>query len=46
MDLREKGCGGMNWIVLVQYRDQWRALVNTVRTFGFRKMLRSSSVAM
>jgi hypothetical protein len=22
--------GGMNWIDLVQNRDQWRALVNTV----------------
>jgi hypothetical protein len=30
MDLREIGCGGMDWIDLAQYRDQWRALVNTV----------------
>jgi hypothetical protein len=30
MDLREIGWGGMNWINLVQDRDQWRALVNTV----------------
>jgi hypothetical protein len=30
MDLRETGWGGMDWIDLVQDRDQWRALVNTV----------------
>jgi hypothetical protein len=29
-DLREIGWGGMNWIDLVQDREQWRALVNTV----------------
>jgi hypothetical protein len=23
MDLREKGCGGVDWIDLVQERDQW-----------------------
>jgi hypothetical protein len=30
MDIREIGCGGMDWIDLVQDRDRWRALVNTV----------------
>jgi hypothetical protein len=30
MDLREIGWDGMDWIDLVQGRDQWRALVNTV----------------
>jgi hypothetical protein len=30
MDLRETGWDVMNWIDLVQDRDQWRALVNTV----------------
>jgi hypothetical protein len=30
MDLSEIGWGGINWIDLVQDRDQWRALVNTV----------------
>jgi hypothetical protein len=31
MDLREIGCGGMDWIDLAQDRDQERAVVNTVR---------------
>jgi hypothetical protein len=30
MDLREVGCGDMDWIHLAQDRDQWRTLVNTV----------------
>jgi hypothetical protein len=30
MDFREIGWDGMDWIDLVQDRDQWRALVNTV----------------
>jgi hypothetical protein len=29
-DLREIRCDNMDWIDLAQYRDQWRALVNTV----------------
>jgi hypothetical protein len=28
--LREIGRGGMDWFDLAWYRDQWRALVNTV----------------
>jgi hypothetical protein len=34
MDLREIGCGGMDWIDLAQDRDKWGgALVNTVMNF-------------
>jgi hypothetical protein len=30
MDLRETGWEGVGWMRLLQDRDQWRALVNTV----------------
>jgi hypothetical protein len=30
MELREIGWDGVDWIDMVQNRDQWRALVNTV----------------
>jgi hypothetical protein len=30
MKLRGIKWGGMDWIDVAQYRDQWRALVNTV----------------
>jgi hypothetical protein len=33
MDLEEKGCGGVDWIVLAQDRDRWKALVNIVLNF-------------
>jgi hypothetical protein len=35
MDVREIGCGGVDWIDLAQDRDQWGALVNTVINFRF-----------
>jgi hypothetical protein len=31
MDIRERGLDGLDWIDLAQDRDEWRALVNTVR---------------
>jgi hypothetical protein len=34
MDLRKRGLCGMDWIDLVQDRDKWRALVNTVLKLG------------
>ena len=33
MDLKEVGCGGMDWIDLAQNRDRWWALVNSVMNF-------------
>jgi hypothetical protein len=33
IDLRKIGWDDMDWIDLVQDRDQWRALVNTVMNF-------------
>jgi hypothetical protein len=32
---RQVGLGGIDWIDLVQDRDQWRALVNTAMNLKF-----------
>jgi hypothetical protein len=37
MDLQEVGVGCGDWMELAQDRDRWRALVSTVRAFGFHK---------
>jgi hypothetical protein len=37
MDIREIGWEVVDWIHMAQERDQWRNLVNTVRTFRFHK---------
>jgi hypothetical protein len=33
IDLRGTRCGGMDWIHVVQDKDQWKALVDTVINF-------------
>ena len=44
MDFREVRWG-IGWIDLAQYRERWRALVNTVMTFGFDERREISWVA-
>jgi hypothetical protein len=34
MDLREVGCGDIDWIDLAQDRERWRAVVNAVMNLG------------
>ena len=34
MDIREVGCGSMDWIELAQDRDRWRGLVDGVMNIG------------
>jgi hypothetical protein len=45
MDVKEIGCGGMDWVHLSHDREQWRSLVNTVINFripqNFGKFLSS-----
>jgi hypothetical protein len=35
MDLRETGLGGVDWILLAQDRDRWRAVVSAVMNLRF-----------
>jgi hypothetical protein len=42
MNLRDIGRDDADRIHMVHDRDQWRALVNTVRTFWFHKLLGNS----
>jgi len=37
MDLRETECEVVDWTLLTQDRDQWRALLNTNKSSGFIK---------
>jgi hypothetical protein len=34
----------LNWITLVQYKDKWRAFVNTIMKYWLQKVLENSSV--
>jgi hypothetical protein len=45
LDLGEIGRGGMEWMGLLQDRDQWRAFSNMVFNFWFQEKLENSSVA-
>jgi hypothetical protein len=45
LDLREVGWSDVDWIGLAQDRNRWRALVNSVMTFGFHEMLGNYRVA-
>jgi hypothetical protein len=45
MDLRRIVWGDMDWIILVPYRDKWRAPVKAVMNLRFNKALRNSLVA-
>jgi hypothetical protein len=35
IDFRDTGWVGMDWIDLAQDRDQWRALLNTIKNLRF-----------
>jgi hypothetical protein len=45
MDLREIGCGGMDWMDLAYNREKWRALVSAVMKLRVYKILRSHRLA-
>jgi hypothetical protein len=35
MDHPEMGCGGLDWIDVVWYRDRWRAFVNAIMNLRY-----------
>jgi hypothetical protein len=41
MDLQEERCGDMQMIDVVQDRDRWRELVNSVMNFGSAQVARN-----
>jgi hypothetical protein len=42
LDLREMGWGHTDWIDLVQYREEWRALMNTA--MNLRGLIKCSEI--
>jgi len=38
MNLKAVGWTGMDWIVLAQERDSWRAVLNAIMNFRVHKM--------
>jgi hypothetical protein len=45
MDLGEVGWGDVEWIGLAKDRNRWRAVVNSVLTFGLNEMLGNCRVS-
>jgi len=49
IDLQEVGCGGMDWIDLVQDGERWRALINepsgSIKCGEFLEFLKKDSAA-
>jgi hypothetical protein len=43
VDVREIGWGCVDWIDLAQYRNQWKALVNTVMNLRVPEYVRKFS---
>jgi hypothetical protein len=41
MDLKERGCEGVDWVQLALVRVQWRSIVNNVVNLKLHKRLES-----